>query len=156
MGAVSDLVRISRASADDLKNFLDLFQQYRSFYGARPDGQKALAFINDRLSRQDSYVAIAKINHKAVGFIQCYPAFSSVSMQPIWILNDLFVDPAYRHQGVARNLMNWIEIQAFSEHIYSIKLATQVSNQAAQRLYRSLDYKENSEFKNFAKTLVKK
>jgi hypothetical protein len=36
----------------------------------------------------------------AVGFMQLYPSFSSVSMQPIWIVNDLFVVEEARRRGV--------------------------------------------------------
>ena len=43
---------------------------------------------------------------KIVGFAQLYPSFSSVSLRPIRILNDLFVDPDHRRSGAGRALLD--------------------------------------------------
>ena len=42
---------------------------------------------------------------QALGFMQLYPSFSSVSLKRLWVLNDLFVRPSVRRGGVARRLL---------------------------------------------------
>jgi GNAT superfamily N-acetyltransferase len=77
-----------------------------------------------------------------IGFIQLFPSLSSVSMKRVWILNDLFVQEAHRKQGAAKLLMSAVENFARETGAVRIILSTQVSNVAAQSLYKSLGYGE--------------
>src|SRR6516162_3796139 len=101
-------VRAIRAGLEHLDVLTGLFDAYRQFYGQEPDLPGARRFLEERLRGRDSVVLLAVRDDDpgtGVGFVQLYPSFSSVSMRPIWILNDLFVTPPARRAGVARSLL---------------------------------------------------
>nr|RNJ67205.1 MAG: GNAT family N-acetyltransferase [Leptolyngbya sp. IPPAS B-1204] len=93
-------------------------------------------------------------NQNMVGFTQLYPSFSSVSMQQVWILNDLFVAENYRKQGVANLLMDAAEQYAQDTGAVCIVLATQITNTAAQTLYESRNYVRDEAFYHYMLRLV--
>jgi ribosomal protein S18 acetylase RimI-like enzyme len=77
----------------------------------------------------------------SVGFVQLYPSFSSVSMKPIWILNDLFVAPQARRAGVARSLLEAACELARSTGAARLRLSTAKDNEAAKALYLASGYR---------------
>ena len=97
---------IRLASLQDLNQISSLFDAYRVFYERESDLEGAQSFLKDRLENNESvvYLAIDDANN-AVGFIQLYPLFSSTRMARLWLLNDLFVDPNARRQGIAKQLL---------------------------------------------------
>jgi GNAT superfamily N-acetyltransferase len=143
-------MEVLQARAEHLTAVAKLFDQYRVFYHAASDYAAAQQFIAARLQHQDSVIFIACLDTKIVGFTQLYPSFSSVSMQQIWILNDLFVDPQHRGEGVAKALLN--VAQDFAERTGAIRivLATQISNIPAQALYAAAGYLKDEAFYHYA------
>jgi GNAT superfamily N-acetyltransferase len=97
---------IRPATVADLKAVVPLFDAYRQFYRQPSDQDLARRFLLDRLEYNESTILLAEeSNRLPVGFTQLFPSFSSLSAAPIFILNDLFVAPAARHQGVASLLL---------------------------------------------------
>lgn len=137
-------------SFEQLEELSKLFDQYRIFYRQSSDIASAKKFLQERFKKNDSTIFVAHNHGYIMGFTQLYPSFSSVSMQPIWILNDLFVEEAYRHQGVAHSLMKSAENFARETGTIRITLSTQVANIVAQSLYESLGYKKNQDFYHYA------
>lgn len=78
------------------------------------------------------------------GFVQLYPMFSSVRTARTWILNDLFVDPGARRQGVARTLLDAAADFARADGADGICLETTVDNAAARALYRDAGWNEDA------------
>ena len=145
---------IAMATAADLAEVSEAFDAYRQFYRQPADLDGALAFIRDRLTQNTSRILLARNSESALmGFTQLYPSFSSVRMQPIWILNDLFVYPAYRRKGVARALMEAASNLGRSVGVASLVLATEATNTGAQALYRSMGYVRDRQFQHFQLTL---
>ena len=140
-------------SFDRLEEVAILFDKYRCFYNQSSDLASARDFLRERLEYRDSTIFVASSNGCIIGFTQLYPSWSSVSMQRIWILNDLFVEAAYRQQGVARLLMNAAEKFAVATDAVRIVLSTQTSNTLAQDLYESLGYLKNEDFYHYSLTL---
>lgn len=138
------------ANAEHLKEIALLFDQYRVFYGQPSNLSAAQQFLEERFKNQDSRIFLALDQEKGIGFTQLYPSFSSVSMQPIWILNDLFVIASHRRQGIAKELMNTAAKYARDTGAIKLVLATQKTNIAAQTLYKSLGYELNDEFDHFS------
>jgi ribosomal protein S18 acetylase RimI-like enzyme len=134
----------------DVEEVAKLFDRYRVFYQQSSDIEAARAFLQERFEKGDSTVFVARDRDLAIGFTQLYPSFSSVSMKPIWILNDLFVETAYRNRGVAKLLMSAAENFARETGAVKIILATQVSNIAARSLYESLGYTQDKDFDRYA------
>jgi GNAT superfamily N-acetyltransferase len=139
-------MKIIQAQIEHLEETATIFDLYRGFYQQSPDIEAAKIFIRDRLQKSDSTIFIASNNGQIIGFTQLYPSFSSVSMKPIWILNDLFVRETDRNKGVAKLLMNTAADFARETAAIRIVLSTQISNTLAQALYESLGYTNNEEF----------
>jgi len=84
-------VVVRQAGPADLEAIVPLFDGYRQFYGQPSELDRVRAFLKERLARGDAVLLIAEADGRALGFTQLYPSFSSVSMAPIFGLNDLFV-----------------------------------------------------------------
>lgn len=130
-------IQIRRAVTTDSSSAAQLFDQYRQFYQQPADPAGTRSFITDRIAKADSVILIAACGGTDAGFTQLYPSFSSVSMAPIWILNDLFVASAHRRCGVARALMNAAQEFAENDGAKRLCLATGADNTQAQKLYES-------------------
>ncbi|NUM79516.1 GNAT family N-acetyltransferase [bacterium] len=123
-----------------------LFDAYRRFYHQPSDITGAQNFLTERLKQNESVVfAALDESGKALGFVQLYPTFSSVSIKKLWILNDLFVVPEARKQGVGEALMEAARKLAVETHAKGLQLETGVGNITAQRLYEKLGYVRNVE-----------
>jgi GNAT superfamily N-acetyltransferase len=142
-------VEILEASLNDLDIVVPLFDQYREFYGQQSDLEGARTFLRDRMQRNESVIYLALLNGSGAGFVQLYPSFSSVSMQRLWILNDLFVAFSARRSGVAKALMERARQLAVATGAKGLALATQVQNTAAQKLYEDLGYSKDTEFYHY-------
>lgn len=147
------MIDIQIANLTHLNSLQELFEQYREFYQMQRQETRSLEFLKQRLEKKDSIILLAFNQQSLAGFVQIYPAFTSVAMQPLWILNDLFVTQAQRKQGVARKLMESVESLARKEGIFSIKLATQINNAYAKKLYESLDYRLIDQFDHYSKKI---
>lgn len=132
---------VRQAGIDDLEQVADLFDQYRSFYEQPPDLPLARRFIHARMSKADSVILVAATpSGELAGFTQLFPSFSSVAAARLYVLNDLFIAPAHRRQGVGRALLK--AAARFGRHAGAVRLelATTVDNHGAQALYESLDW----------------
>ena len=140
-------LEIIRASEKDVDRIAPLFDQYREFYNERADAEGARSFLMERLTKNESVVFLAVDRELgAVGFIQLYPSFSSVSMKRLWILNDLFVSPGARKRGVGVALLQRAEEFARQTNAKGLELETWVNNIPAQHLYEKCGWKRNVEF----------
>jgi ribosomal protein S18 acetylase RimI-like enzyme len=137
-------VKTIRAGLEHLEVLAGLFDAYRQFYSQEPDVPAARRFLEARLNGGDSVVLLAvpeDTPETGVGFVQLYPSFSSVSMKPIWILNDLYVLPQARRAGVARSLLEAACEMARSTGAARLRLSTAKNNEAAKALYSASGYR---------------
>ena len=140
-------IRIVRAERKDLDDLVPLFDAYRQFYGQRSDLAAARAFLRDRIERYESVIYLAYTKpREAAGFTQLYPSFSSVSLKPLWILNDLYVRSDVRRGGVGRALLERARQHAIETAAKGLVLSTGVTNKAAQTLYESCGWQREDEF----------
>lgn len=139
-------VRTVRAELDDLEALVPLFDGYRQFYEHPSDLAGARGFLADRIKRGESVIFLAIREVTVVGFTQLYPLFSSVSMQRLWLLNDLFVAPDARAAGAGRALLKRAERHALETGAKGLTLATQRSNLTAQRLYEACGWTKDEDF----------
>lgn len=141
---------IRSASAADAPLVAPLFDAYRQFYGLAPDLPLARRFLAERLSLGDSVVLLAQEDEVALGFVQMYPTFSSLHAARIYVLYDLFVDPAARERGVGRSLMQAAAGAASARGAVAMVLSTARTNRAAQRLYEALGWVRDDEFYEYS------
>lgn len=130
---------IHYASPDDIDDLVPLFDAYRVFYRQPSDRVLARRFLAQRMHFGESVVLLARDagNGDALGFVQLYPGFSSVSAGRVWILNDLFVAPAARGRGVGRALMQRARVHGQATGALCLTLSTAQDNRTAQQLYES-------------------
>ena len=105
-----------------------------------------MEFLATRLARNESVIFLALDGGRPVGFAQLYPSFSSLSMQRMWILNDLFVDPLARGRGIATALLDASKAMAIETGAKELALETMKTNLTAQRLYESQGWKRDEIF----------
>lgn len=142
-------MEIRKAVPADAEILAPLFDLYRQFYNRQGDIEAAFHFIRERLTKHESVVFIASLDGRAVGFVQLYPSFSSVSLRRSWILNDLFVHPEARRKSVARKLIEKAVEMARETGARSLTLKTTHENQAAQKLYEAMGWKRDARFCNY-------
>lgn len=135
---------VTHAQPADLDALAVLFDAYRQFYGQRSDVAGGREWLRSRLRFGESKVLLARRNGELAGFAQLYPMFSSVRMARIWILNDLFVLPATRRQGIARALLDAAAGFAREDGAVAIQLETTRDNDAARATYRDAGWHEDA------------
>lgn len=142
-------MEIIKANPNDAYLLAPLFDQYRQFYNKQSDIHSAEDFLAERLIKKESIIFFARRNHEHLGFIQLYPTFSSIALKRLWILNDLFVLPEARRQGVAKQLLVYCAEFAKASQARGLTLKTGIDNTAAQALYESLGWKSNLAYVSF-------
>lgn len=139
-------ITLLKARPRDAAALAPLFDAYRRFYGQRSDPAAGRRFLLRRSARKESVVFLARSGRAVLGFTQLYPTFSSLTLKRVWILNDLYVVPEGRRQGVAAALMARALCLARETGAEGLFLETAVGNRAARRLYEKLGWKREREF----------
>jgi ribosomal protein S18 acetylase RimI-like enzyme len=139
---------VRRGTVENLDAVTPLFDAYRKFYGQPSDLTESRRFLADRLSRDESVVLVAEEGGVAVGFTQLYPLFSSISLGPIYVLNDLFVAPNARRGGVGARLLEAARGYGREAGAHYLELSTAVDN-PAQRLYEACGWVPDREFLHY-------
>jgi len=141
---------VRRATLADLDLIAPLFDAYRQFYQQTPDPALAREFLRERLERDESVIFVAlRPNGSAAGFTQLFPSFSSAKARRIFILNDLFVDPAARRSGVGQQLLGAAAEFGRSEGADRLTLSTAHTNKAAQALYEGHGWQRDEVFRSY-------
>jgi len=146
-------VSIQAASTRDISDVVRLFNAYRHFYGELPDESRAQGFIHDRITlacaQPPGQFSVAQYflawmqtaqGRAAVGFMHLMPSTNTLAMRPIWFLEDLYVEPSARRNGIASAFLRHAEQFARSTGAERLTLATAHDNVAAQSVYRKLGY----------------
>lgn len=141
---------IIEANQNYIEEMARLFDAYRVFYGQPSSPDRARSFILERMRNDDAVVYLARGDIEgevsALGFVQLYPTFSSVSMKPLWILNDLYVTERGRKHGVGRALIDRARRLAVDTNAKGLILETAIDNAPAQALYDSYGFVKDTEF----------
>jgi ribosomal protein S18 acetylase RimI-like enzyme len=146
MSVTQNAIEIVAATPADVGEVAPLFDAYRQFYRKASDVEAARRFLFARLSKGESVLFLARHEGRAVGFVHLYPAFSSVELRRVWILNDLYVAPEARKLGIGRALMQRAHELAEATRANCLTLETASDNLPAQRLYEDLGWWREQEF----------
>lgn len=138
---------IRYASLDDIDDLALLFDAYRVFYRQTSDSELARHFLLQRMNLRESVIFLARDvdTSDALGFVQLYPGFSSVSAERVWILNDLFVKPDARGRGIGRALMRRAREHGETTGVLRLTLSTAEDNRTAQQLYESEGWQRDND-----------
>ena len=136
------MIKIITATEEHIPQIAVLFDQYRIFYNQEADLIGATRFLEERIKNRESVIFLAYDDNQPVGFTQLYTTFSSVSMSPVYILNDLFVSQSHRKKGIGEALLNYAKQHCTQMNYKGLALETAVDN-PAQKLYERLGWKKD-------------
>ncbi len=142
---------IIKTHIDHIEDIVPLFDGYRVFYKEASNKQGAHHFLLERFKNKDSIIFIAYKDNKVIGFTQLYPLQSSVSMEPMYLLNDLFVDNNHRSKGIGEALIEKAKQLCITENIKGLVIQTAFDN-PAQHLYERLGFEKETDLHFFWKT----
>ena len=128
---------VSPARAEELDELLPLIAGYQRFYEAEPDEDRNRAFFARFIAPSDDGLLLAArdADGTPLGFATLYWTFSSVSAEPVALMNDLFVVDAGRGKGVGRALIAAAADASRERGLRRMSWETAPDNKTAQRLY---------------------
>ena len=134
---------IRKATLKDLDQLTTLFDQYVVFYKKPSNHEKHKAYLKERIENNEATVFMAfddEKPEKAIGFTLVYVTFSSLALNKILILNDIFVDSTIRKKGTGEQLI--LQTVELSKELGSnlIRLRTAKNNTIAQGLYHKMGF----------------
>ena|SRR5260221_3380290 len=103
--------------------------------------------MGERLFNSESVLFIALRNQAEsipVGFIQLYSMYSSTNAVKTTIVNDLYVLPDYRKNGIALKLIEVAVKFAINNKSALIQIETLQDNVIAQKLFESVGFKSQT------------
>jgi GNAT superfamily N-acetyltransferase len=137
---------VRQAILSDLAELAKLFDKYREFQGQKSDLAAAQRFLQARFDHGESVVFVAHEDVVPVGFAQLYPSYSSVSLERVFLLNDLFVHESGRRKGLASKLLAAVETYAWALGAVRVTLNVARTNEPGQALYEARGWSQDSEF----------
>ena len=139
-------ISVRRAAEADLEALLPLVRSYRVFYEQEPDESRERSFLQKHLRDATSTLFVALAGARAVGFVQLFESWSTVRLAPVLILEDLFVEPAWRGGGIGRSLVYAALAYARENGAASMSLETAMTNEQAQRVYEREGWQRERRF----------
>ncbi|MEO0900742.1 MAG: GNAT family N-acetyltransferase [Bacteroidota bacterium] len=136
------------ATQADIERVVPLFDAYRTFYEQPLDTEASRFFLNQRFVQNENVLFFALENNQALGFTQLYKTFSSVSLLPFYILNDLYVDSNHRNKGVGKALLEHAKQFCENKGFKGLALETALNN-PAQKLYENLGWELDKSYLHY-------
>ena len=136
---------IRTATLADLPQVSQLFNLYRIFYRQKPDIEAGKRFLQERILQRESVIFLAAETGSLVGFVQCYPLFSSTKMTRILLLNDLFVLETCRGRGISKQLIGAAKELAKTTKASAVLLETEKTNRIGNSLYPAMGFVLNAD-----------
>lgn len=140
MNTTANPVHIRALRPDDYAQWAQLFGQYADFYNS-PMSEAILAttwsWLLDANHPLQALVAESP-EQRLLGLAHCRACPDSLLGQDIGFLDDLFVVPECRGQGIARRLIVALAAYGQTQQWPVLRWVTADDNRQAQRLYDSL------------------
>ena len=147
-------MKIMIVTLDQLEQIAPLFDAYRVFYGQNSDVTSAKEFLRQRLLLRETVLFMALEDEAPLGFTQLFPSFTSVGMQRLWILNDLYVVAEARGQRIGERLIERALEHAKQSGATGVVLETAHTNTSGQKLYERMGFvREDLEYRTYFKTV---
>ncbi|MEE9354045.1 MAG: GNAT family N-acetyltransferase [Methylococcaceae bacterium] len=136
---------IEEVTDKNIEEILPLIKEYQIFYGVDELDDKKNMFFFSQFTKdhENGILHLYRIDQKAIGFTTIYKGFSSTRAESIAILNDLYVQPAYRGNGYGKELLNHALDTAKAMGFSRLQWLTEEDNQTAQKLYNNLGTKKS-------------
>jgi GNAT superfamily N-acetyltransferase len=147
-GAVPSELEIAPVTVEEFERLLPLIAAYQRFYEVEEiDEERNRSFFRRFLGlSEDGLLLGARRNGELVGYTCLYWHFSSLEACESVLMNDLFVVPGERGEGVGRALIEATAEVARERGVPSVEWSTAPDNKTAQRLYDSTGAKRTEWF----------
>ncbi len=128
---------IRKLELQDERRWRELWQGYCDFYKMSLSGETT-DYLWDRLMKNQStiFAIVAEDAEGSIwGIANCVVHESTSSLLPICCLQDLFVDPSVRNQGIGKALMEWLLAEMKRQNWSRVYWHTREDNHSARKLY---------------------
>lgn len=137
------LVDVDLSRPDHARAVLELISRYaRDPMGGGEDlTLEVKAVLVERLrARPDFFGVLALDGTTPAALINCFEGFSTFMARPLVNVHDVYVEPAYRGQGLSRRLLQRVEEVARSRGCGKLTLEVLDGNTAAIASYRRFGF----------------
>jgi ribosomal protein S18 acetylase RimI-like enzyme len=139
-------MRIELVGEADLGDLLPMMRAYCDFYEVDPPSEDlerlARALMSDPGHEGVQLIARGE-SGEPLGFATLFWSWQTLSAARAGVLNDLFVVPEARGQGVGRALIEECRRRSAEHGAAEVVWETAPDNEAAQHLYRSIGARES-------------
>jgi ribosomal protein S18 acetylase RimI-like enzyme len=138
-------MRIELVGEADLADLLPMMRAYCDFYEVAPSDADLEAVVRVLIAdpEGEGMQLIARGDDgEPLGFATIYWYWQTLSASRAGLMNDLFVVPEARGQGVGRALIEECRRRTRDRGATQVVWETAPDNESAQRLYRSFDARE--------------
>ncbi len=134
-------VSIQVVGVTDLEVLLPLMRGYCDFYEVSPRDDRLIALSRALIGdpTEGSQLLARAADGTPLGFATVFWTWQTLDAARVGVLNDLFVVPAARGQGVGRMLIEHCRGMCRKRGAAKLYWDTAPDNETAQRLYDSLD-----------------
>lgn len=131
--------RVQPIAADQLDDLLPLIAAYQRFYEVEDvDDERNRAFFSRFVApSEDGMLIGARRGDELLGYACLYWTFTSLVPAEMVLMNDLYVVPEARGEGVGRSLIEASAEIARDRGANHLQWVTAPDNETAQRLYDS-------------------
>jgi GNAT superfamily N-acetyltransferase len=139
MGLRSDLI-LRFAEPADCSVLFDLIQQLAEYEKLSHAVTGNVMALKEHLFGSPRYIEaiLAEYAGQAVGFALFFPNYSTFLTKPGIYLEDLFVLPEYRRQGIGKALLSKLAQIAVERNCGRLEWSVLDWNEPAQKFYRSM------------------
>lgn len=135
-----DQITVRAATRQDYDQWLPLWDGYNAFYGrsgptALPPDITALTWSRFFDAYEPLHALVAEHDGKLLGLAHYLFHRSTIAVEPLCYLNDLFTDEAARGKGVGGALIESVYAQARRAGVSRVYWLTHETNVTAQQLY---------------------
>ncbi len=134
-------MKIEQVSAADLPDLLPMLRAYCDFYEVAP-GDEQLETLARALIADPEHEGIQLLARgdegQPLGFATLYWSWQTLTASRAAVMNDLFVDPGARSQGIGRALIEECRRRAGEHGASELVWETAPDNETSQLLYDKL------------------
>ncbi|MEY4564960.1 MAG: hypothetical protein RLZZ618_4237 [Pseudomonadota bacterium] len=133
-------ILVHSVAAEHIPDLLRLLRAKAAFDGADASLLATEESLADELLRVNpiARAIVATAGDKVVGMATYFQTFSSFLVKPGLWLDDLFVEEAYRMQGVGRQLLSWLCREAAAKGCARIDWIVAADNDNGQDFYNRM------------------
>ncbi|HSN74373.1 MAG TPA: GNAT family N-acetyltransferase [Anaerolineae bacterium] len=126
------------ATLDDLPTLRSMMSGVYIYDGEMPDVDRWAAAAMELIQHPDlGRIWMIHLDGQAIGYLAAIYGFSLEFYGRGIVIDELFVDEAYRSQGIGRQAIEFVEDFARSQSLHSLTLDVDIANTRGQRFYQA-------------------